>query len=62
LKINEVIIDLKEYKFKLRSAKTRIRFAQMLNKHIEWSDSVMIMGVDHGEDGGHVPRIWSRER
>ena len=34
---------LKEYKFKL--PKSALCFAQMLNKHIGWSDSVMIIGT-----------------
>ena len=45
LKIIEVIIHLKEYKFKLRSAKNALRFAHMLNEHIGWSDSVMVIGI-----------------
>jgi len=32
-----------------------LRFAQMLNKHIGWSDSVMMIGVDHEGYGRTCP-------
>ena len=55
MKINEVIIHLKEYKFKLRNTKKSLLSAKILTKHIGWSESVMIMGIDHREGRGISP-------